>query len=72
LCFTVHVDVTPKLARNGDVMRTQARNSVGTGCMTVGNPAPHPKLPRWEIDETRNAEYSAVIPVKSALLPKVV
>lgn len=50
------------------------KHNVETGCMTVGNPPPppHHKLPRWEIDETRNAEYSAVIPVKSALLLKVV
>jgi len=45
--------------------------------MTAGNPLPppHPTPPQatlWEIDETQNAEYSAIIHVKSALLSKVV
>ena len=58
------------------------RHSVETACMTVGNPLPpphptppHPTPPQATPlgnDETQNAEYSAIIPVKSALLPKVV
>jgi len=66
-----HAEGSEKWRRNENASK---KHSVETACMTVGNPLPlpHPKLPRWEIDETQNAEYSAIIPVKPALLPKVV
>ena len=57
-------------------MRMQVRNTVLKRAVcrsaTPTPTPPHPKLPCWEIDETWNAEHSAIMPVKSALLPKVV